>query len=85
LNDALTYVAQEVSELLQQSHLAVEGDNNPVGTIAIRAIEQNTQVIITVEPLTERGVRVLQLIVMAATSQRWSTLHHCRHSENPCP
>ncbi len=62
LNDALTYVAQEVSGLLQQSHLAVKGDSNPIGTIAIRAIDPEYN-IITVERLTERELEVLQLIV----------------------
>ncbi|AFY91099.1 helix-turn-helix domain-containing protein [Chroococcidiopsis thermalis] len=63
LNDALTYVAQEVNELLQQSHLAVEGDNNPIGTVAFRAIEPEYKFIITIEPLTDRELEVLQLIV----------------------
>ncbi|MBW4624540.1 MAG: hypothetical protein KME49_03235 [Brasilonema octagenarum HA4186-MV1] len=39
LNVALTHVAQEVSELLQQFHLAVKRDINSVETISIRAIE----------------------------------------------
>jgi DNA-binding NarL/FixJ family response regulator len=63
LNDALTYVAQEVSGLLQQSHLAVEGDNNSVEMIAIRAIELEYRQVITTEPFTERELEVLQLIV----------------------
>jgi DNA-binding NarL/FixJ family response regulator len=63
LNDALTYVAQEVSGLLQQSHLPVDRDNNSVETIAIRAIEPEYKFIIAVEPLTERELEVLQLIV----------------------
>ncbi len=62
LNDVLTYVAQEVSGLLQQSHLAVKRDINPVETIPIRAIEPEYN-IITVESLTERELEVLQLIV----------------------
>lgn len=62
LNSALAYVAQEVTELLQQS-LPVNGDNNSVETIAIRAIEPEYKFIIAVEPLTERELEVLQLIV----------------------
>jgi DNA-binding NarL/FixJ family response regulator len=63
LNDVLTYVAQEVSGLLQQSHLAVKRDINPVRTITIRAIELEYRQVITTEPLTERELEVLQLIV----------------------
>lgn len=62
LNDALTYVAQEVTKLLQQS-LSIDRDNNSVETIAIRAIEPEYRQIITTEPLTERELEVLQLIV----------------------
>lgn len=70
MNCVLTYVAQEVTGLLQQSHLADNGDNNPVKTmtygrsetIAIRAIDPEYN-IITVERLTERELEVLQLIV----------------------
>jgi len=42
LNDALTYVAQEVEWATSAISFAVKGDINPVETIAIRAIEQNT-------------------------------------------
>lgn len=63
LNCALTYAAQEVTELLQQFHLAVEGDNNPIGTIAIRAVDPEYKLIIPIEPLTDRELEVLQLIV----------------------
>lgn len=63
LNCALTYVAQEVSRLLQQSHLAVKRDVKPVETTSIRAIEPEYKFVITVEPLTERELEVLQLIV----------------------
>lgn len=63
LNCALTYVAQEVTGLFRQSHLAVKRDINPVETISIRAIEPEYKFIITVEPLTGRELEVLQLIV----------------------
>lgn len=44
---ALTYVAQEVSGLLQQSHpFSVNRDNNLVETISIRAIEPEYKFII---------------------------------------
>jgi len=41
----------------------VKSDINPVETIAIRAIEPEYKFIIAVEPLTERELEVLQLIV----------------------
>lgn len=64
LNCALTYVAQEVSGLLQQSHpFSVNRDNNPVETISIRAIEPEYKFIIAVEPLTDRELEVVELIV----------------------
>ena len=48
LNRALTYVAQEVSGLLLQSHLfSVNRDNNSVETISIRAIEPEYKFIIS--------------------------------------
>ncbi len=62
LNDALTYVAQEVTELLQQSRLAVKRNINPVEMIPTRAIKPEYN-IIAVEPLTERELEVLELIV----------------------
>ena len=64
LNCALTYVAQEVSGLLQQSHpFSVNRDNNPVETISIRAIKPEYKFIIAVEPLTDRELKVFSLIV----------------------
>jgi DNA-binding NarL/FixJ family response regulator len=88
LNCVFTYIAQEVAELLQQSHhFPVNYDNKPNETIAkrccvsrtallakrgeaqdlaqltIREIEPEYKFIITVEPLTERELEVLQLIV----------------------
>lgn len=64
LNGVFTYVAQEVAELLQQSHyFPVNCDNNGVETIAIRALEPVYKLIITIKPLTVRELEVLQLIV----------------------
>ncbi len=63
LNSALTFVAQEVSELLQQAYSVQVDGNNPAGTIAIRVIEPECRQIITIESLTERELEVLQLIV----------------------
>ena len=64
LNRALTYVAQEVAGRLQRSDpLSIRSSNNPVGTIAIRAIEPEYESVMTVDPLTDRELEVLQLIV----------------------
>jgi DNA-binding NarL/FixJ family response regulator len=81
LNSVFIYIAQEVAELLQQSHhFPVNYDNKPNETIAehccvsrtalkelpqttIREIEPEYKLLITVEPLTERELEVLQLIV----------------------
>lgn len=71
INHALTAVAQEVAGLLQQAYPIQTGSNNPTRmmacgwseTIAIRAIEPEYRQIITAEPLTERELEVLQLIV----------------------
>jgi DNA-binding NarL/FixJ family response regulator len=81
LNCVFIHIAQEVAELLQQSHhFSVNYDNKPNETIAkhcrvsrtalkelaqttIREIEPEYKLLITVEPLTERELEVLQLIV----------------------
>ena len=81
LNCVFIHIAQEVAELLQQSHhFPVNYDNKPNETIAkhccvsrtalkelaqtaIREIEPEYKWLITVEPLTERELEVLQLIV----------------------
>ncbi|MBD2158788.1 response regulator transcription factor [Leptolyngbya sp. FACHB-16] len=63
VNHAFTHVAQEVSNLLQHTYLIQAGSGDQVGTIAIRAIEPEYRHILTVEPLTERELEVLQLIV----------------------
>ena len=64
LNHALIYVAQEVTRLLQPS-LPFETNSISDGAemIAIRAIEPEFEQIMTVEPLTDRELEVLQLIV----------------------
>jgi DNA-binding NarL/FixJ family response regulator len=87
LNCVFTYIAQEVAELLQQSHhFPVNYDNKPNETIEKRCCVSRTALlakrgeaqelaqiireskpeykfIITVEPLTERELEVLQLLV----------------------
>lgn len=71
INHALTTVAQEVAGLLQQDY-PIHLDNHDCDkaitcgwseTIAIRAIEPEYRQIIAAEPLTERELEVLQLIV----------------------
>ena len=62
LSYALTHVAQEASGQLQRFYPA-DRSNNPVKTIAIREIEPEYKFIITIEPLTDRELEVLQLIV----------------------
>lgn len=71
INHALTTVAQEVAKLLQQTYPVHTNSHNSVKaitcgwseTIAIRAIEPEYRQIIAAEPLTERELEVLQLIV----------------------
>ncbi|WP_442939159.1 helix-turn-helix domain-containing protein [Nostoc sp.] len=63
INHALTAVAQEVARLLQHANSVQADDSKHAGTIAIRAIEPEYSQILTVEPLTERELEVLQLIV----------------------
>lgn len=58
---ALTSVAQEVAELLQQSHHQTDGINQ-AETIAIRAVEPEYRQSM-IDPLTARELEVLQLIV----------------------
>lgn len=60
---ALTAVAQEVRELLQQSHSLQTDSINQAKTIMIRAIESEYKQVIAIEPLTARELEVLQLIV----------------------
>ena len=60
---ALTAVAQEVRELLQQSHPLQTDSIDRVETIMIRAIEPEYRQVIAIEPLTVRELEVLQLIV----------------------
>jgi DNA-binding NarL/FixJ family response regulator len=62
VNHALTSVAQEVAELLQQSDSFQADGINHTETVAIRAVEPEYKFIITVDPLTERELEVLQLI-----------------------
>lgn len=63
INHALTAVAQEVARLLQHANPVQADGSNHAGTIAIRAIEPEYSQILTVEPLTERELEILQLIV----------------------
>lgn len=63
VNHVFTHVAQEVAGLLQHAYLGQADDGNPAGTIAIRAIEPEYKQIFAAEPLTERELEVLQLIV----------------------
>jgi DNA-binding NarL/FixJ family response regulator len=63
INHALTTVTQEVAGLLQHTYPVQANDSNHAKTITIRAIEPEYRQIITVEPLTERELEVLQLIV----------------------
>lgn len=64
LNRALTYVAREVSGRLERADFfPVNSNNEPVETIAIRAIEPEYKFTIPVEQLTARELEVLQLIV----------------------
>lgn len=62
VNHALTTVAQEVAGLLKQVYpIQTEGINH-TGTIAIRTLDPEYRQIISIEPLTERELEVLQLI-----------------------
>lgn len=71
LNHAPTAVAQEVAELLQQDYPIHLDSHNSAKTItcgwsetiAIQASEPEYRQLITAEPLTERELEVLQLIV----------------------
>jgi DNA-binding NarL/FixJ family response regulator len=62
-NHALTHVAQEIAGLVQQAYQIQAEPSNRTETIAIRAIEPEYRQLITAEPLTERELEVLQLIV----------------------
>jgi DNA-binding NarL/FixJ family response regulator len=64
LNHVFPYVAQAVAGLLQQPDpFLINRSNTHVETIAIRSIEPEYKFIITIEPLTNRELEVLQLIV----------------------
>ena len=63
VNQALTAVAQEVTELLRQVHFFQANSTHNVGMITIRAIEPEYRQAIEIEPLTTRELEILQLIV----------------------
>ncbi|WP_246163025.1 LuxR C-terminal-related transcriptional regulator [Brasilonema sennae] len=63
INYALTAVAQEVAELLQQAYLFQADGVNHAKTIAIQTVKGKYIQVITIEPLTDRELEVLQLIV----------------------
>jgi DNA-binding NarL/FixJ family response regulator len=63
VNYAIAHVTQDVARLLQRAYPTQTDDNKYNQTIAIRAIEPEYRKIFTVEPLTERELEVLQLIV----------------------
>jgi DNA-binding NarL/FixJ family response regulator len=60
---AFTAVAQEVVELLKQSHLPQVDSVNRTEMVMIRAIGAEYRQAIAIEPLTARELEVLQLIV----------------------
>lgn len=62
VNHALIAVAQEVAGLLKQAYPVQADGINHTGTIAIRTIKPEYRQIISIEPLTERELEVLQLI-----------------------
>ena len=63
INRALTDVAQEVAGLLQQAYPSQTDGIYHTETIVIRAIEPGYRQAMTIEPLTDRELEVLQLIV----------------------
>jgi DNA-binding NarL/FixJ family response regulator len=63
VNHAIAHVTQDVARLLQCAYPTQTDDNKYNQTITIRAIEPEYRKIFTVEPLTERELEVLQLIV----------------------
>lgn len=64
LNGALIYAAREVLGLLQRSHpFPANCVNSSSETIDIRAIELEYRHVMAIEPLTDRELDVLQLIV----------------------
>jgi DNA-binding NarL/FixJ family response regulator len=63
VNHAIAHVTQDVARLLQRAYPTQTDDNKYNQTITIRAIEPEYRKIFTVEPLTERELEVLQLIV----------------------
>ncbi|BAY50538.1 two component transcriptional regulator, LuxR family protein (plasmid) [Scytonema sp. HK-05] len=63
VNHALTAVAQEVVELLQQAYAFQTDGINHVKTNSIRVVEPEYTDIIPIEPLTARQLEVLKLIV----------------------
>jgi DNA-binding NarL/FixJ family response regulator len=64
LNQALLQIAQEVAQQLLQLYPVSTGSSSAnTEIIAIRAIEPEYKQLITLEPLTDRELEVLQLIV----------------------
>jgi DNA-binding NarL/FixJ family response regulator len=63
LNHALAHIAQETAELLQQIYSDQSDDTNSIKAVAIRAVESKCMQVIANEPLTQRELEVLQLIV----------------------
>ncbi len=62
-NHALVTVAQEVAERLQQAYPPPSDDSNSVEAIVIRAVDSDLRQMILAESLTNRELKVLQLIV----------------------
>ena len=63
VNRAFAAVAQEVVELLKQSHSSQTDSIDRTEMIMIRAIEPEYKEAMAIEPLTARELEVLQLIV----------------------
>ena len=63
LNYALAHVAQETAELLQQIYSDQSDDTYSIEMVAIRTVEPEYMQVIANEPLTQRELEVLQLIV----------------------
>ncbi|HEY9630560.1 MAG TPA: response regulator transcription factor [Coleofasciculaceae cyanobacterium] len=63
VNQAFTAVAQEVMELLKQSHPSRTDSIKRTEMIMIRAIEPEYRRVIAIESLTIRELEILQLIV----------------------
>nr|WP_040695686.1 response regulator transcription factor [Nodosilinea nodulosa] len=63
INRAFITVTQEVAELLRYGYLDQSKGSSPAEIIAIRAIEPEYRQVFMAEPLTERELDILQLIV----------------------